>query len=57
MPGGQGAEYNFLLTCILHNTFNCFFDITDQASSEINFRACCLDLANEIFDYALTMNN
>jgi hypothetical protein len=55
--GGEGAEYNFLFTCILHNTFNCFYDITNRASSEIDFRLCCLTLADEIFDYAINMNN
>ena len=55
--GGLGAEYNFLLTVILHNTFNCFFDVTNRASSDIDFRECCIILANEIFDYAINMNN
>jgi hypothetical protein len=55
--GGLGAEYDFLFTCILHNTFNCFFDRMNRPSSEIDFRQCCLDLADELFEYASNMNN
>lgn len=55
--GGRGAEYNFLFTCILHNTFNCFFDITNRSPSEIDFKQCCLDLADQLFDFAITMTN
>ncbi len=55
--GGQSAEYNFLLTCILHNTFNCFFEITKRPHSELDFLLCCLSLSDQLFEHAIKCNN
>ena len=50
--GYRGKEHDFIFSCILHNTFEYFFDVRDVASSTIDFRNNCEVLARELFLHA-----
>jgi hypothetical protein len=47
--GAQGAQHNFILTCILMNTFNAQFDINQMVREDFDFCRLCLELADELF--------
>jgi hypothetical protein len=55
--GGQGCQHNFMFTCILHNTFNCFMDLNSTPHAMMNFESYCLELADLLFEYATKMSN
>ena len=55
--GGQGMQHNFMLTCILHNTFNCYMDMKNIPTEDLNFETYCLQLADLLFEYAFQMPN
>lgn len=50
--GELGAQSNFLFSCILLNTMNAFFEIKGLDRSTLNFKECCVELANQLFLYA-----
>lgn len=49
--GAQGAQHNFIFSCILINTFNAFHDINRHPSENFDFQADCVALADQIFIY------
>ncbi len=55
--GCKGKEFDFILSCILHNTFEYFFDINRLPSDSIDFCDNCLLLAHQLFSYANTIIN
>jgi hypothetical protein len=55
--GSKGMEHNFMLTCILHNTINCFLDTRGIPSQNMDFESFCLELADLLFEHASQLGN
>ena len=61
-PGGRnhfgenGHQHKFAMGIILQNTFNAYNDIKKISLNTYNFRDYCVELTNDLFAYACTLN-
>ena len=61
--GQDGQEHKLILACILHNTFAAYGFMNSNNTSgskpvqEMSFSELCIQLSNELFDFALTLGN
>ncbi len=50
--GDLGVQHDFLLSCILQNTFGCLNDLTRGEAQERSYLEKCSELADTLFIYA-----
>lgn len=53
--GTAGVVHNFYFSAILQNTYNAYFDIHSKLTEKASFKDFSLELADEIYAYALTL--
>lgn len=52
--GAAGSQHDFLMACILQNTFNAYDEISCGSGDSLNFKDMCCELAADIFTYSLS---
>ena len=53
VKGERGKQDSFAFGCILQNTFNAYRDINDITSEEYDYHSFCMQLADQVYMYAL----
>lgn len=52
--GESGVHHDFLLGCILQNTFNAWHDVTGRDPNQTSFKDFCVTLSEQLFLYSQT---
>jgi hypothetical protein len=54
-PGAPGVQHDFMFSVLLQNVFNCYLSLNRQPPEDADFKAMCLELADNLFEFANNM--